>query len=103
MFAGIVDRVNDKLRKRQAVEVVPDALPVLVVEMSQSDLTSELRHQDFYAPEFEKMLDARLNDFNGYGIVALCEVVDWGQRLELHFMRIDPSVTSEALARGLFA
>ncbi len=102
MFADIVDRVIDKLEKGQAVDVVWGAEPVLVVEMSQSDLTSELRHKDFYVPEFEATLDAKLTDFHGYGVVAFCETVDWGKRLVPHFLRVDPAVTDTATAHLLF-
>jgi hypothetical protein len=92
-----------KLKKRQAVDAVPGAVPVLVVEMSQSEITSELRHKDFYVPEFEKTLDAKLTDFHGYGVVAFCETVEWGDRLVPHFLRVDPAVIDDdAAARLLF-
>lgn len=102
MFADIVARVIDKLEKGQAVDVVPGAVPVLVVEMSQSDLASELLHEDFYVPEFGRTLDAQLTDLHGYGVVAFCEAVAWGDRLVPHFLRIEPTVTDDATARLLF-
>jgi hypothetical protein len=101
MFAGIVDRVIHKLEKGQAVDVVPGAVPILVVEMSQSDLTSELHHEDFYLPEFEKMLNAKLTNLHGYGVVAFCEVVEWGMRLVPQLLRLDPAVTDYDTARLL--
>ncbi len=102
MFADAVERVVDKLTKGQAVGVVPDAVPVLVVEMSQSELTSELQHAAFYRPEFEKTLNARLADLRGYGVVAFCETAEWGKRLVTHFLHVDDNVTDNATARRLF-
>lgn len=102
MFTDIVGRVIDKLEERQAVGVMPGAVPVPVVELSQSDLTSELRHQTFYRPEFEKTIDAQLTDFHGYGVVAFCEVAAWREPLVLHFLRVDPSVIDDATALRLF-
>lgn len=77
-------------------------MAVLVVEMSQSELTSELRHETFYRPEFEKTLDAKLTDFHGYGVVAFCETADWGRRLVPHFLRVEHDVTDDATVRLLF-
>jgi hypothetical protein len=103
MFADIVERVIDKLQKGQAIRVVPDAVPVLVVEMSQSELTSELRHNTFYRPEFENTLNAMVTDLRGYGVVALCEAVECGRRLIPHFLVVDDTVTDQATARRLFS
>jgi len=102
MFANVVERVIDKLGKGQAVGVVPGAVPVLVVEMSQSELTSELRHAAFYRPEFEKTLNARVSDLHGYGVLAFCEAVEWGRRLVPHFLVVEHGVTDDATARLLF-
>lgn len=102
IFADVVGRVIDKLEKGQAVGAVRGAVPVLVVEMSQSDLTRELRHEEFYVPKFEAALDAKLTDFHGYGVVAFCETAGSGKRLALHFLRVDPAVTDNATAHLLF-
>ena len=72
MFDGIVKRVGGKLDKRQAVVVVTDAVPLLIVEMSQSELTSELRHS-CYLPEFQRIVSTRLADLREYSVVAFCE------------------------------
>lgn len=102
LFADILERAIDKLDKGQAVGVVPGAVPVLVVEMSQTDLTRELQHAAFYQPEFEKMLNTRLTSLRGYGVIAFCEAVEWGRRLIPHFVVADPDVTDNAAARRLF-
>lgn len=102
IFPSIVDRVIDKLEKGQAVGVVvPGAVPTLVVEMSQSELTSELRHQGYYRPEFERTLNVKLADLRGYGIVAFCEAIRWGKLLP-HFLLFEPDIIDEASARLLF-
>lgn len=102
MFADVVERVIDKLDKGQAVGVVPGAVPVLVVEMSQSELTSELRHAAFYRPDFETTLNARVTDLHGYGVLAFCEAVEWGRRLVAHFVVVEHDVTDDATAHLLF-
>jgi hypothetical protein len=102
MFADVVKRVIGKLEKRQAVGVSPDAVPVLVVEMSQSQLTSELRHTQYYRPGFEKTLNTRLTDLRGYGVVAFCEAVGWARRLRLHFLVAEQEIVDDATARCLF-
>lgn len=103
MFTRVVQRVNEKLSAGQAVGVASNAVPVLVVEMSQSELTDELRHAGFYRHEFEKTLDAALTELRGYGVVAFCEAVGWGKRLVPQFLRVDEAVTEYATARKLFA
>lgn len=103
MFVDIVERVIDKIGKGQAVGVMPDAVPVLVVEMSQSELTSELRHAAFYRPEFEKTLNEKLIDLRGYGVVAFCESDEWGRRLIPHFLLVEDTVADHATARRLFS
>jgi hypothetical protein len=103
IFADIVERVIDKLEKGQAVGAVPGAVPVLVVEMSQSELTTELRHAAFYRPEFEKTLNARLTDLRGYGVLAFCEAIEWGTRLIPHFLLVEETVADNTTARRLFS
>ena len=101
MFTDIIGRLIEKLRQGQAVGIVADAVPVLVVEMSQSELTSELRYP-FYQREFEKTLNAKLSDLHRYGVVAFREAVEWWTRLIPHFLVVDRDVTDHATARLLF-
>lgn len=102
MFTDVVERVIEKLKGGQAIGIVADAVPVLVVEMSQSELTSELRYPGFYQHEFEKTLTAELTGLHGYGVVALCEAVEWGRRLLPRFLVVDHEVTEDATAHLLF-
>jgi hypothetical protein len=102
MFKRIVEGVNDKLRAGQAVGAQGEAVPVLVVEMSQSELTRELADGGFYRREFERTLDAELTDFYGYGVVVFCEAVGWGKPLVPHLVRVDDRVADAATVRFLF-
>lgn len=102
IFSGIVDRVIAKLAKQQAVGVVPGAVPVLVVELSQCDLRSELRDRVFYRPQFQRTLGDKLADLHGYGIVAFCEGGGWGRPLVPHFLRVEPAVVDMSAVAMLF-
>ena len=90
------------VKKGQAVGLAPRALPVLVVDMSQSELTGELGHTAFYRPAFESALSAKLTDLHGYGLVAFCEAINWGARLIPHFLIVDEALSDQATARQLF-
>jgi len=80
MFRDLIARVVEKLEQEQAVGAVSDAVPVPVVELSQSELTSELR-SDLYRARFAELINNGISDLRGYGAVAFCETADSGTRL----------------------
>lgn len=101
MFERDVAGVVSKLKKGQALSV-SDAVPMLVVEMSQSELTSELVETSYYRPHFLEVVEGELGDLAGYGAVVFVEFVDWQQPLRVHFMVVEGAVVDAATVRLAF-
>jgi hypothetical protein len=100
MFKRNVAGVVSKLKKGQALAVA-GAVPVLAVEMSQSELTSELVERSFYRPHFLETIQAELADLRGYGAVIFTEFSAWQQPLRARFTVVehdivDPTTVKEA-------
>jgi hypothetical protein len=100
MFEQIVERVVRKAAKGPAVGHA--SLSLLVVELSRSELASELAHPS-YRKTFEQSLQRRLGrHFCGYDMIALCEADGWGRELRLHWLVHEDRVPRK-VARALFA
>jgi hypothetical protein len=91
MFKRNVAGVVSKLKKGQA-PAVAGAVPVLAVEMSQSELTSELVERSFYRPHFLETIQVELGDLRGYGAVIFTEFSTWQQPLRTHFTVVEHDI-----------
>ncbi len=100
MFEQVVERVVDKAAKGQAVGHA--SLSLLVVELSRSELASELAHPS-YRKTFEQTLQQRLGrHLCGYDMIAFCEAGGWRRELSLHWLLHEDRVP-RAAPRVLFA
>jgi len=100
MFEQIVERVVRKAAKGQAVGHAP--LSLLVVELSRSELASELAHPS-YRKTFEQSLQRRLGRrLCGYDMIAFCKAGGWRRELRLHWLLHEDRVP-RAAPRALFA
>ena len=98
MFDRLVDRnVRAKARERQAIG--RGASSVLIVDLSQFEITSELEHP-LYRKYFEETLDRHLGQgLQGYDVIAFCEARRFGQEIILHFQRHEASVDATVIER----
>jgi hypothetical protein len=78
VFARIAERAEDKAQKGQALQVDADA-SVLVVDLSESDLPSELRHE-MYHRKFREILEPRAGKaLHGHTAIVFAETAGWHQ------------------------
>jgi hypothetical protein len=97
MFDRLVDkRVRAKAARGQAVGHA--RLSLLLVDLSCSELTSELGDA-YYREEFEEKLWARLGQgLEGYDMIAFCEPRGWRHDLRLHFIVREEHLVEEVPA-----
>jgi hypothetical protein len=80
VFARIAERVEDKAAKGQALRVPADAA-VLVVDLTESDLASELRHE-VYREMFLKILKPRADAaLQGHTSIVFADTAGWHKPL----------------------
>jgi hypothetical protein len=101
MFERNVRGVVSKMKKGQALSA-RDAVPVLVVEMSQSELTSELVETSYYRPHFVETLEGEVRDLAGYGAVVFVEFSDWQRALRVHFMIVEDTIIDAKTLESAF-
>jgi hypothetical protein len=101
MFERNVAGVVSKLKKGQALSVA-DTVPVLVVEMSQSELTTELIDTNYYRPRFLETIETELSDFRGYGVVVFAEFSNWQRPLRMHFTVVEDAIVDAAALQTAF-
>jgi hypothetical protein len=76
MFEQIAERAEVKARKQQALQVEADAA-VLVVDLSEADLPSELRHEG-YRNMFREILAPRADEaLHGHTAIVFTESAGW--------------------------
>jgi hypothetical protein len=96
VFARIAERVESKVAKRQALAVEADAA-VLVVDLTESDLPSELRN-DTYREMFLKILEPRAEAaLQGHTAIVFTETGGWHKPFIPWFLN-----TADGAPRELF-
>lgn len=101
-FRRIVERAMSKAARQQAVALGAD-IAILLIDLSSSELASELRHPT-YRRTFEAVLgNAIRGGLAGYDVVALCEARDWSKGFITHFVAYEDSVDEDSIHRMLGA
>lgn len=84
IFSWLVERnVKRKARKRQARGYAPWSL--LLVDLSYSEMTSELRHPVYRRRFAEAIRNRLLPSLEHYDMIAFCDASGWRRKLRLHF------------------
>jgi hypothetical protein len=94
VFARIAEKAEDKAREGQALTVEADAA-VLVVDLTYSDLPSELRH-DGYRARFLEILKERSDEArHGQSAIAFIESAGWHEPFIPWFVNADDDAPDE--------
>lgn len=94
VFARIAERAEEKAQKAQALQVEADAA-VLVVDLSYSDLPSELRHE-LYQQKFREILEPRADEaLNGHTAIVYAASAGWHQPFIPWFLNTAPDAPRE--------
>lgn len=94
VFARIAENTEKKAREGQALTVGADAA-VLIVDLTASDLPSELRN-DRYRERFLDILRPRADQaLNGHTAIAFVETAGWHKPLIPWFLNTTPGATAE--------
>lgn len=102
---GIFDRliarnVTNKARQRQAIGHAP--LSLLLVDLTQTDLRSELDHP-FYRGKFSESIRAQFSSgLQGYDAIAFYEALGWQRKLRSHFLVREDERVSDEVSRTFF-
>lgn len=91
-FEDIADRSVRKSAKGQAVRI-PGAVPCLLVDLSLSNLGSELSHP-VYQQLFAQTLNARFSTVGEHGLIAFVRRVEWSKPPVVLWMQVASGVAN---------
>jgi hypothetical protein len=98
IFETIVDNVVKKAKEGQALQVPNADAAVLVVDLSEADLISELRNEIYRDKIFFPLVQQKIGEErHGHTAIVFCDTAGWGKPFIPWFLAYDDDAPAELL------